>query len=73
MMFGHSYGLEVYMEDFREKLRGLTSVLGDPERWVPLSFLLNLTCRVAALLGALGQIEKAGCTRSGTFLWGKLE
>lgn len=54
MLFGHTCGLEVFTEDFKEKLRGLTSILGDSEMWVPGSFLLlNFTCRVAALLGTL--------------------
>lgn len=44
-LFGRAYGLGVFMEDFKEKLLSLTSLLGDLEMWVPLSFLLlSLTC-----------------------------
>lgn len=74
MPFGHTCGLGVLVEDFKEKLLRLTSLLGDPEMWVPLSFLLlSLTCRAAALLGGLEPREKARCLGSGTFPWGKLE
>lgn len=45
------------MEDFKEKLLGLTGILRDPGMWVPLSFLLwDLICQVAALSRTLGQI-----------------
>lgn len=45
------------MEDFKEKLLGLTNILRDPGMWVPLSFLLwDLICQVAALSRTLGQI-----------------
>lgn len=61
------------MADFKENLLNPTSLLGDPEMWIPLSFLLlSLTCPVAPLLGSLGQSEQAGCRWSCTLL-GKLE
>lgn len=57
MLFGHTCGWVVFMEDFKEKLLGLTNILRDPGMWVPLSFLLwDLICQVAALSRTLGQI-----------------
>lgn len=74
MLFGHTCGLQVlFMGYFKEKVRGLTSVLRDPGMWVPLSFsLLGVICQVAFLLGTLGHVETDKVSRISTFLWHKL-
>lgn len=67
-MFGHTCGFGVFMEDFKEKLLGLASVLRDTGIWSHSSFPLAPICQVAALLGALEQIGTGRVSGVCTFL-----